>query len=129
MKVSTAIWTGCLSSGMSGFFVGTLLSTASWSQVWPFDALIVALIFALPGGIIGWFGHYIRRRMHYIFFNAVFTPVIALVLSIYYLEKFVPLGRFTLDGQAVALLGMSWLVSSLVLGYAAFLPGLFRFIE
>jgi hypothetical protein len=45
-----------LSSGSIGFCVGSLLSAASWSQIWPVDAIIYSSPFILQGIMIAYIG-------------------------------------------------------------------------
>lgn len=49
---------GILSASVPGFCYGSIISAGAWSQIWPYDALIVAAIFAAVGlsiTLIGWF--------------------------------------------------------------------------
>jgi hypothetical protein len=37
-------------AAIPGFLIGTVISIGGWSTIWPIDAFVFALLFAIPGG-------------------------------------------------------------------------------
>lgn len=120
----SSLFTGILSTGFIGFCWGTLISTASLSQIWPVDALIFAGIFGLAGVFIGVIGWYRAKNQFAIALIAIISTILGTYVLVFLLPSLFDgfLNIFNLETwQSQFSFMVSWLVVCSFIAWILFL--------
>ncbi len=115
---------GILSASVPGFCYGSIISAGMWSQIWPYDALIIAALFSAVGltiTLIGWFE---LPEIMAVLIAAGTSPTISTILVFYVLPSVLPrfdaffAGQFQSNGWPAlfSIIG-TWHLTSVALGW------------